>query len=146
MSATISRQIRDLEKAIQETEQSTDPRFLARPAARAEQIEMLKESIDHLRQSEARAAADQALREERQRRDEAWLAMAPDRERLVERWNGLRQELGAVLAEAKRLDQLSRADCARPTTSEPLGPVTLIGAVLELGPDGRVLMRPRSTF
>lgn len=118
---TIAAQIDEIKAAITATEASTDPRFLVRPASRAELIEELRERISLLQAAERAAEGQRAATAERECREAAWVDLEPQRRDLVARWQQLQQEARTLVRDAQRLEAEHRSKAGRPMASEPLG-------------------------
>lgn len=142
----IAAQIKEIEAAIAETETSTDPRFLARPAARAELLEDLHERIRWLQAAERAAAENKAAADERDRKEKAWAELQPARRDLVARWQQLQQDAKALVADAQALDAEHRNRAGKAMASEPIGFVHLTCAELHVQGDRPIHVSPLTKF
>lgn len=135
-------EIRQCEQAIAETKESKDPAYIAAPWRRMRLIEELEDRIAHLRRLQASEAAAAAERAHKAQLQAAWAALAVEREAFVSRWNAAREEVRALLLEARRLHQVHGGTADRAVFGSELpGPLPFINGRAELTERG-ITLRP----
>lgn len=140
----IDAEIAQCRQAIAETRESCDPTYIARPWKREQLIEEIEQRIAALEAEKARRATAAADRELRQQRETAWADLADARSELASRWNTIREEIKALLADAHRLDGLHLERAGRRALSEGISPMSVLRARAEVLDGSPVLLRPSS--
>jgi len=133
-------EIQQCEQAIIETKESRDPAYVAAPWKRGRLLEELEDRIAHLKRLQASEAAAAAERAHRAQLQAAWAALAVEREAFVSRWNAAREEVRALLLEARRLQQVHAGTADRPVFNEPPGPLPFINGRAEITERGITLL------
>lgn len=131
-------------QAIAETRESRDPAYVAKPWQREQLIEEIEDRIRGLEAQKVARARAELEAQVRQSRAAAWAELEPQRQELASRWNGLREQIKALLADARRLDALHLERCNRRGLSEAVMPLTLLRARAEVIDASQVLLRPVS--
>lgn len=137
----ISTEIEMVHQAIRETENSKDPVYVAQPWRRGRLLEELNDRIAHLKRLQASEAAAAAERAHKAQLQAAWAALGPEREAFVSRWNAARDEVRALLLEARRLQQVHAGTADRAVFNDLPGPLPFINARAELT-DRHIVLRP----
>lgn len=137
----LDQQIADCHAAIAELRTSTAPEYVARPAKRADLISALQERISNIeaaKQARAEAAASRQLHEARLA---AWAELQPQRVALAERWNALRSDLRALLADLNAATTEHARRCDRRLLSEQISAQNLSLASLAVLGESPILVQ-----
>jgi DNA repair exonuclease SbcCD ATPase subunit len=135
-------EIEQIYQAIAETRESRDPAFIAKPWKREELIEELEDRITALQGEKARRVRADLEREVRQQRETAWADLADARTELAGRWNSIRQQIKALMADVHQLDGTHLERAGRRALSEGVSPLTVLRARAEVIDGSPVLLRP----